>query len=331
MNKLKIGLVGCGLIGRHQYVPGIKNSKNAELIGVTASSLQNAEKFASEMQIPKTYSNFHHMIADPEIEAVIIATPNHLHYQQVLDAASAGKHILCEKPMALNLSQAKEMVENCKKNSVTFMIAQHLRYKEVNQKVKDILESSQLGKVSTASIQWSFGDGSLQAGTWQSKKELAGGGQIINVNSHCLDLLVYLFGKADKVSAFTSTDNHCEVEDVSVITIEFANGVLATARGSYREAATLNDLEICGNQQSLLIKGACSVSNRGSIIELSTNKETLFNLENSPYTIEVDHFCESVQSKAESVSSGENNLETMWIIMAAYESAVIGKHISKPS
>jgi predicted dehydrogenase len=322
-------MAGCGLIGRHHFIPGIRNSEHAELIGITASSKEKAEIFASEMQIPNSYPDFHAMIADPEIEAVIIATPNHLHHQQVLDAARSGKHVLCEKPMALDLTQAQQMVEACREGSVTLMIAHHLRFKAVNQKVKEILESSRLGRISTCSVQWSFNCGCPEPDNWHAKRELAGGGQIMNVNSHCIDLLVYLFGRATKVCAVMSSETDCDVEDVSAITIEFKNGVLAVARGSYRETGTQNDLEICGSKQTLVVKGACSTDNSGSILELPAKTETDYGLRLSPYTSEIDHFCQSIRDGAEPVSSGNEVLETMWILMAAYESVATGKHIAR--
>ena len=328
MQKIKIGMAGCGLIGKYHYVPGIRKSQYAELIGVVASKEANARKFAQEMNIPKWYSDYKSMLKDPDIDAVIIGTPNYLHYQQVISAAKANKHILCEKPMTTDMKKAYQMVEVCEKFGVKFMVAHHLRYKVCNQKVKQILENNKLGKISTVRIQWSFNLKNWKKDkSWRINKKLSGGGQVMNVNSHCVDLLIYFFGPVKKVSAFMREDMYKEVEDVSMIMIEFKNGILAVAQGSYSEEGTKNNLEIFGNKSSLIVENACSVDNNGLLRKIPDNKVYKFKTDISPYTTEIDHFSLAVCKGFHLISSGRNALETMRVLMSAYKSAKKGEHI----
>jgi len=328
IKKVKIGLAGCGLIGRHHFLPGIRRSAYAECIGVSTSTEAKARALALEMGIPKWYPDFESMLEDSDIEAVVIATPNFLHHQQVIAAAGACKHVLCEKPMALDMVESLGMVDACKKSKVTFMVAHHLRYKACNQRVKEILDSGELGKVSTCHIQWSFNNtNGIRCNDWHTDKKLSGGGQLMNVSSHCVDLLVYLLGSAKKVSAFMSLNENAEVEDVSIVMIEFTNGVLAVAEGSYSEEGTENNLEVFGNRASLVVKNACSIDNRGSLQVLPEGEIIDFSQDVTPYTAEIDYFCSAIKEGFEPVSSGRRVLETMRILMAAYKSVETGRHI----
>ena len=149
----------------------------------------------------------------------------------------------------------------------------------------------------------------------------------MNVNSHCIDLLCYLFGPAKKVSSFIQKNVYEEIEDVSIVMIEFENGVIATAQGSYTEEKTGNNLEIFGSKDSLIISGACSTDNDASMRILPDEKTEMAENQLSPYAVEVDHFAEAVQGKFEPVSNGRETLKTMEIIAAAYLSAESGKHV----
>lgn len=316
------------MISRYHYVPGIRTGKLAELVGVCGVTEQEGREFAKEMDIPKCYKDYDAMLADNSLKAVILGVPNFLHHGQTLAAAKAGKHVLCEKPMALDMQQAQEMVEACDEAGVTLMVAHHLRYKACNCKARELLDAGRLGNVSTARIQWSFNHTGLELDTsWHIRKKLSGGGQIMNVNSHCIDLLCYLFGSAKKVSSFIQKNVYEEIEDVSIVMIEFENGVIATAEGSYTEEKTENNLEIFGSKDSLMISGACSTGNDGCLRILPSEKIPQPENKLSPYAVEVDHFAESILGKFEPVSSGRETLKTMEILTAAYLSAESGRHV----
>ena len=328
MRKLKIGLVGHGLVFRSFLISGIRNTELVEIAAVCGRNESKVRLFAGEMCIPKWYTNYEAMLKDKEIDAVLIGTPNFLHYSQVLSAADAGKHILCEKPMALNMTEAEKMVNVCDKKGITFMIAHHLRYKACNQRIKKILNEQKLGKISSCRVQWSFNrTASNRKKDWHTVKNLSGGGQFVNVNSHCIDLLVYLFGSANKVSAFMHYEKNKELEDGGIVLIEFANNILTIAEGFYNEKSTQNNLEIFGNNESIIVQNACTTDKHGIIKLLSENRLVTDIKEVNPYTSEIEHFVRCIAGNKEPLSSGRNVLKTMHILMAAYQSAEIGKHI----
>lgn len=326
--KIRIGMAGYGLVGRYHFVPALRNSRYAELIGVCGSNVERCRKFAEEMGIHRCYKNYEEMLADSSIDAVLIATPNYLHCPQVISAAEAGKHILCEKPMAINMKEAYHMVEVCDKAGVIFMVAHHLRYKACNMKVKEMMSNGDMGRISTVRVRWSFNHTNAEPDKgWRMKKELAGGGQILNVNSHCVDLLIYLLGEPLKVSAFIQKEAGDEVEEGSVIVIEFADGIIGIAQGSYREETVPNNLEMFGSRCSLIVEGACSTDRHGSIRNLTTGDYEKVEFDESPYTVEIDHFAKAIMERFEPVSSGRKTLDTMRVLMASYQSAETGKHI----
>lgn len=149
----------------------------------------------------------------------------------------------------------------------------------------------------------------------------------MNLNSHCVDLLAYLFGPAKKVSSFMRYDVYTEIEDISVVMIEFENGVLGVAEGGYNEETVNNNLEIFGSKASLIVEKACSTDNRGVLRRIPGGEATEIDSEVTPYTEEVDHFAKAIREGFAPDSSGANVLETMRIITAAYESVQTGKHV----
>lgn len=326
--KLKIGLAGHGAIARHCLVPAMHACRYAELAGVCGRDAERCRRFAGEAGIPAWYADYEEMLADGEIDGVLLATPNYLHYPQVIAAAEAGKHVLCEKPMALNMKEALQMVDACESAGVVFMVGHHLRYKSCNIRAAEMVKNGDLGRVSTALAKWSFNiPGGRLEDAWRNKPELSGGGQLMNVNAHCLDLLAYLFGKAVKVSAFLQRENDAEVEEGSTVIAEFTGGITAIARGSYREHGVSNSLEIAGSASSLLVEGACSAGRHGTLRLMPSGDVEKAEFDESPYAVEVDHFARAVSENFEPASSGRRTLDTMELIMAAYLSAETGEHI----
>ncbi len=327
--KFKIGMLGYGAIAEKFHEPGIKASSHAELAGLYDKNYERCRKFAEAGTATRCYKSYDDMLSDSRIDGVLIVTPNILHCSQVIAAAKAGKHVLCEKPMALNMEEAHLMVKECEKAGVTFMVAHHLRFKACNERAAGLVRKGVMGRVSTARAIWSFNipEGRLEDG-WREKKKMSGGGQIMNVNSHCIDLLVYIFGKPARVSAFLQAEKGAEIENGSVVMMEFAGGVLGVAQGSYREKGTSNNLEISGSEISLVVEGACSADRHGSLRRMPTGETEKADMDFSPYTAEVDHFAMAAKGNFEPVSSGRKILDTMETVMAAYRSAETGMHVN---
>jgi len=325
--KIKFGLLGCGMVAKYHLLPGLVKARYAEALAICSRSEEKAKAFASEFSIPKFYTDYSEMLSDKEIQAVIITTPNFLHHQQAVAAANAKKHILCEKPMALNVSECREMIESAQENDVKLMIAHHLRFKSCNRRAREIVRSGELGKVSTCRIQWSYNLGESPEIDWHAFKKYAGGGQFMNVNIHCVDLLRYILGEVKAVSAFTRKDIYEEVEDKGIIMMEFENGVLGVAEGSYSVTGASNSMELYGTRASLIVEEACTCDSSGSLLFLP-EKKTCSELDRTdPYLAEIEHFAAAILENKEPESSGDDGMESVRVIQASYRSAQSRSHI----
>src|SRR3954465_13159631 len=152
MERLRWGLIGAGDIAKRRIAPGLRDLPNCELVSVSRSRSELAESFAKEFGVRKWFADWRDLIADDEIDAVYIATPVFLHAEQAIAAANAGKHVLCEKPMALNVTECDKMIGACLANDVKFGIAYYRRFYPAIERAKQIICSGEMGKVSVAQI-----------------------------------------------------------------------------------------------------------------------------------------------------------------------------------
>ncbi len=146
MKKLRWGLIGCGDISRKRIAPALKALEQCELVAVARANHALAESFAQEFGAKRWYKNWRDLINDDEIDAVYLATPVYLHAEQTIAAAEAGKHVLCEKPMAMNAEDCERMIETCKKHEVTFGVAYYRHFYPVITRVKEIILSGEIGE-----------------------------------------------------------------------------------------------------------------------------------------------------------------------------------------
>src|SRR4051812_40183305 len=152
MERLKWGLIGAGDIARRRIAPALRDLPDCELVSVSRSRSELAEKFANEFGARKWFADWHKLVEDDEIDAVYIATPVFLHGEQTIAAANAGKHVLCEKPMALNVTECDKMIGACLANDVKLGVAYYRRFYPAIECAKQIICSGQIGKVSVAQI-----------------------------------------------------------------------------------------------------------------------------------------------------------------------------------
>ncbi|HEX2491865.1 MAG TPA: Gfo/Idh/MocA family oxidoreductase, partial [Blastocatellia bacterium] len=136
MNKLRWGLIGCGDISRKRVAPALQDIPDCEFIAVSRARVDLAEAFVNEFGAKRWYGDWRELIANDEIDAVYIATPVYLHAEQTLAAAEAGKHVLCEKPMAMNPDECEQMIAACRFEGVTLGVAYYRRFYPVIRRIK---------------------------------------------------------------------------------------------------------------------------------------------------------------------------------------------------
>ena len=241
VQELRWGLVGCGDIVKRCVGPALNSLASCELIAVSRNNHLELKNCANLLGATKTYKNWRDLVQDETIEAVYIATPVHLHSEQTILAAEAGKHILCEKPMAITLQACKSMIDACRHNGVHLGVAYYRHFYPVIQRIKEILASAVIGQVML--VQIDAYETRLFSGDhprhWIFEKEKAGGGCLMDFGCHRIELLLNLLGTITEVKGLTAKiyPQH-EVEDVAAVLFEFENGatgVLTLIRGGTQD------------------------------------------------------------------------------------------------
>ena len=323
---IKWGILGCGNLADKKIAPAIRQASNAELIAVMDSNSEKAGDFADRYCVRK-YSDLDAFLSDSEISAVYIATPPFLHCEQAIKIADAGKHILCEKPMALNSSEAKQMVKTSQDNQVNLMVGFMMRFHSCSLRAKELIEEETIGKIVVADAQISWLN-PPQEGAWRYNPEFSGGGCLMDFGCHAIDLLTFLLGEIVEVSAFV--DNvvfDYPVEDTVVAMLKFARGGYAILNNCFSTEGD-NRLFLYGNKGRLVISGALGTEPEGKIegIVEGTSKAypVIFK---DPYVAEIEHFSKVISEGAAPTMFGEEGLRNMQIVEAIYQSGKTGKTV----
>lgn len=223
---MKIAILGSGNIAE-THAQALKESSDYQLSGVYSPSAVNTAKFANKYQIT-AYTSFEELLRDKEIEVVSICTPSGLHAGQIQQIAQAGKHVLVEKPLAINLAQAQQALSICEAQQVFLGVFFQRRLETGVQQLQSLLQSEVLGKVFAANCQinWYRSPEYYKDVTWRGTLALDGGGVVINQAIHYLDLLIQLFGPVSSVYADVGTYVQAiEGEDFALAQITFKSGV----------------------------------------------------------------------------------------------------------
>ncbi len=261
---VRFGLIGCGDISRKRVAPALRDSSLCELVAVSRAQADKAEAFAKEFGARRWYAEWHELIDDKEIDAVYVATPVYLHAEQIIAAAEAGKHVLCEKPMALNVAECRRMIESCKVNEVKLGIAYYRHFYPVVRRMKEIISSGEIGSPVLAqcnAFEWFDVDASHPR-AWLLQKEKSGGGPMMDFGCHRIEVLLDLFGKVDRVGGVAANSFfRREVEDVAVATLKFQQGTIATLSIAHSAHEPQDTLDVFGSDGSVHI----SVLNLGTM------------------------------------------------------------------
>ena len=264
MNKLRWGLIGCGDISRKRVAPALRDLESCELVAVNRSRAELAEAFAREFGARYWRRDWRELIVDAEIDAVYISTPVYLHAEQTIAAAEAGKHVLCEKPMALDTPECNQMIAACQTNNVKLGIAYYRHFYPVLLRVKEIIAAGEIGKPVLAQIN-AFERFNPQPGEdryWLVEKSKAGGGPMMDFGCHRIEVLMNLFGSIKRTASLVGSALFArEVEDTCIASFEFESALQAVLTVSHASFESQDTLDIFGSEGSLHI----AALNRGEL------------------------------------------------------------------
>jgi len=250
--KIRYGIIGFGGFAERAIAPAIRASTNSELVAIQKRSIADSREKAALLSVPLAFGSAEDLAAHPDVDAVFIASANVAHYGETVSAATAGKHTLVEKPMAMNAREASAMIEVCKKFNVKLMVGHMIRFSPLTARMREIVRSGLIGRVVFATTQF-FYDARLTRRNWLVDRTIAGGGPIFDIGVHCLDTLRFVLD--DEVISVRShlrpSPTDVATERTGIVSLEFSSGQLASIITSYEAPSRRSFIEIVGTEGML--------------------------------------------------------------------------------
>ncbi|MEO8350786.1 MAG: Gfo/Idh/MocA family oxidoreductase [Chthoniobacteraceae bacterium] len=341
---VKVGLIGSQFISAI-HAESLRHCQAAEMLAVASPTPGNAAKFAQTHGIPHHFIDYQKLLEMPEIDLVVVGIPNHLHCEAVLAAAAAGKHIVLEKPMCLNLAEADRMIDACAQAKVKLMYAEELCFAPKYVRLKQLLDSGALGEP-TLIKQSEKHDGPHAPHFWDVER--SGGGVTMDMGCHAIEFFRWMLGRPPVKSVYAqmSTQVHRDKtlgEDNALLILEFANGVIGLAEESWTKLGGMDDrAEVHGSKgvayADLLHGNAIETYSLGgydyAVEKAGSTKGWSFTIYEEAWNYgfhqEMAHFVDCVQHDKPPLVTGEDARAVLEIIFAAYESARTGSKVSLP-
>ncbi len=344
---VRVGLIGVGSIAQVAHIPSLK-ALGVPIVAVADVVEERAKQVAEQHGIPHAYGDYRQLLKRDDVDAVVVSTPTSTHYPIVTAALKAGKHVLCEKPPAMNEKEAERMAELAEQQKLVLMYALHMRYRRDSQALKKLIEQGEFGEVYYGRALYIRRRGA--PGGWFARKELSGGGPLLDIGVHVIDLTWWLMGKPRPVSAAGFTfqkigakglrldrgwqpaDVHekreqelvYDVEDYAGGFIRFDNGAVLTFEVSWQ----LNAREQWGTTVSGTKAGASMPP-----LELYTEvlgEQAVVNLrvdEGNAYQEEMREFLACIREGRQPLTSARDGVTVMKMLTALYRSAEQGKEV----
>ena len=276
--KINFGIIGFGIFGEKRLIPGFKGSKYANLIAITKRTQESAQQKAEQYKIPFAYASRNDLLSNPEIDAVFIATPNSMHLEDTMAAAEAGKDIILEKPMGLNVTECERMIEVCQTHHVKLMIAHCMRYNSTVLAIKEKIDNGIIGDLVSINLDF-FYDGTLSKRDWLFNKSFAGGGPIFDLGVHCLDNMRFLSNQeVEDVKVIKEFNLLGDVESKAHILVKFPDKLTGTIKVGY-EGDYYTAIEVIGTKASA----------RAAMYNLIEEDITLHTYQKRAFTSEIIH------------------------------------------
>ncbi len=313
-SKLKWGVTGCGSFAENFFLPALQLMQRSKLLSVYSHNINRAKSIAGMFGAQNAFDNYS-LFLSSGIDSVYVSSVNSDHYSQVINAAKAGKNILCERPIALNSLQAEEMINVCKENNVILIINHLHRFHPQVQKAKELIEKQMLGKI--VYISASYNIDLAPDNNFRFKKELSGGGALRDLGSQTIDLLRFFGGEIYEVRAFMDNVLYkSDVEDFASAIVKFEKSGFGHFNVSYNSKKASNRIEIVGCNGSVIIENFFGKKNEPSklIIDLHGEAKKVFRKRGNKLSFMLRSVQRSFLKKETPLVTGEDSLKSMKII-----------------
>jgi len=320
--NLKWGVLGAGSVAQRRAMPAIQKADNAELHALLSRNADRAKRLATEHGAATAYTTMDALLADEALDAIYVATPVHLHCEQVIAAAARGLHVLCDKPMALTPPECTQMIAACDANGVHLQVCFLFRFHSCFQQIRTWVNDGRFGQIVHGRMPF-LKQYPLIPDEWRAQPEKGGGGCFMDLGPHSVDMLRYLIGEVDAVSAFYNSPIHgYPVEETGGILLRFANGAQAFTDLSFSVPHCDIVLELYGTEGTVWVYNDNGWKIRthfgGETQLISSQYEDL-------YQHQFEHFAACIQHGTAPITSGIDGLRANEILAAAYHAGRTGQ------
>ncbi len=332
MQKIRVGVIGCGSIAKHRHLPEYNQNKHVEIVAVCDIVEERVNEFADQYKA-KAYTNYEELLTNLDIDAVSVCTPNYLHAPISIAALNAGKHVLCEKPMATSREEAENMIEASQKNNKKLMIAHNQRFVPSHQKARQLIANGEVGKI--YSFRSAFGHGGPERwsadgeDSWFFKKAEAFIGAMGDLGVHKTDLLRFLFDEEFvEVGAFveTSAKENADVDDTAVCLLKTESGIIGTLAASWSYVSKEDNSTIIYGEKAILRLE--DDPNHSLIVQYKNGEVVKYELGGiqtnesggQKNTQVIDQFVNSILHNTEPPVTGEEGMKSLQVVLSALES-----------
>ncbi len=351
MEKLKVAVIGTGGISA-SHLNGYEKNPNVEIYALCDLKEERVKRAAERYGVTRVYTDMHEMLKLSEIDAVSVCTWNSAHAECTIAALNAGKHVLCEKPMAMNAEEAQKMKEAAEKNGKLLMIGFVRRYGNDCDIMKDFIDKGYFGEIYYTKATYLRRKGN--PGGWFGNKEFSGGGPLIDLGVHVIDLTRYLCGNPQPVSVFGATftklkdrkniktsagylsaeksDNDiCNVEDLATAMIRYDNGCVLSIEASFSLNIKKDEgkLEFFGTKAGAKLDPELEIYSEMNdyMTDIQLAAPTALSFDGL-FEREINHFVDCIQNNVPCRAPAEDGIVLMKILDAIYESARTGHEVA---
>ena len=327
------GLIGTSDIAATRMIPAIAAQPDSRVATVMSSTIERARRFAHDHDVPRTYDRLEDLLADPAVDIVYISTTNDRHKEQTLAAAQAGKHVLCEKPLALSLDDAQAMVEACRSAGVVLGTNHHLRNAATHRTLRRLVAEGTIGTPLAVRVFHAIYLPARLRG-WRLTAPAAGGGVIFDITVHDADTLRFVLGdEVVEVTALAAQQGLAagDLEDAVMGVMRFRQGALAQHHDAFTIRHAHTGFEVHGTDGSLYAEDVMTQDPIGRIVlrrEGAVDEEVGVGPPEDLYVRAVRLFNVAVRGDGQPAASGEDGVRSLAIALAVRESVRTGCRVS---
>jgi predicted dehydrogenase len=325
LRRIKLGVIGLGYIGQ-LHLKNCQKIPNAQVVAVADVS-EKALRKAKNMGVKKTFSNYKDLLKESEIDAVIIGLPTHLHLPCAIEAAEAGKNIFLEKPMALNVKEATEILSSAQKNSVKLMMGYHMRFNSEFNSVKEKIYSGFVGDVEHAHATFissgpffhrAEGHAPVPVPAWWFNKQFTGGGVLMDLGCHMINLLRWYFGEITDIKGQFGHRFNLDFEDSALCIARFESGTIGVIDVGWFSQEYLLKIDFAGSVKNISARHSPSTPVRAAIQMLATGTSKFY----QAHQDELCHFLDCIINELPPKSTALDGLKDMQAIENAYKNEI---------